>query len=250
MKSLISKCICGSNKFSIEFVKNQIPVKCCNNCGILHQNLNLTSQEYNDWYHQYDEYKRISNTTPYSERYEHDSKIAKLRIAKYQNILKEYFQFPILDIGAANNAFVDQCNQIHMPSIGIDIRNIVKNSTTFFQGNVLDLNFQTQLTNHLRSITSFNRFSIITLHDVLEHVIDPVEFIQTSSKLLKNQGIYIIDIPDFYHENGLHHWRQIEHLWFFTQDHMKKMLNSLNFKIHTIDYPIPGKVVFYAINQN
>ncbi len=250
MTSLILKCICGSENFSSEFVKNQIRVKSCEKCGILHQSLNITPNEYQNWYNEYDEYKKKCNTVPYVERYQHDFEIAKIRVNVYQKILENSFQPPLLDIGAANNAFVDYCNQIHMPSIGIDIRNIVKNAKTFFQGDVLSHQFQAKLIKHLRNILGVEKFSVITLHDVLEHVIDPVTFLKASSRLLKNQGIYIIDVPNFYHDRGLHHWRPIEHLWFFTKNDMEKMLVNLNFKIHCVDFPIPGKMVFYAINQN
>jgi len=250
MTNLIDQCICGYNKFSETFMQNQIPVRSCLHCGTVHQMVDFTADEYWGWYQTYDEYKIKHNTTPYSQRYEHDYKISQIRIEKYKQILGEKFQAPILDIGAANGAFVDRCWHNKIPALGVDIRNITVNQRYFLEGNVIDNEFLIEIKQHTNVLFKQPQFSTVTLHDVLEHVIDPRFFLTQTQTLLKHQGVYIIDVPDFFHPQGTHHWRPIEHLWFFNQTQLITLLQDLNFQIHTVDYPIPGKLVIYAVNQN
>ena len=83
------------------------------------------------------------------------------------------------------------------------------------------------------------------MHDSIEHMIDPKNSLIKVFHILKNKGILIIDLPDYFINAGKHHWKYIEHLWFFTQDQFLNLLINIGFKLEKIDKPIPGKLVFY-----
>ena len=55
------------------------------------------------------------------------------------------------------------------------------------------------MTNELDQYTSY--FDRIILADVLEHLVDPMEVLRKLSKLLKNDGKFLIDIPNIAHSS-------------------------------------------------
>ena len=89
-------------------------------------------------------------------------------------------------------------------------------------------------------------FDVITMHDLLEHLVDPFRGLQRCLSLLSFNGILIIDFPNFFKKEGLHHWKINEHLWMFTQDQLQSLLITCGFSILDIYKPIPSKLVFVA----
>jgi hypothetical protein len=84
------------------------------------------------------------------------------------------------------------------------------------------------------------------MHDSIEHMIDVNAALQKVHNILKIGGQVIIDLPDYFSPSGSHHWKKIEHLWFFTEDQFEKVLYNNGFKVVRTTTPIPGKMVFYA----
>ena len=64
--------------------------------------------------------------------------------------------------------------------------------------------------------------------------------------LIKVGGTLIVDIPDYFVEQGLHHWRPVQHLWFWNEHQLGQLLEEFKFNPVKITKPIPGKVVFYC----
>ena len=88
-------------------------------------------------------------------------------------------------------------------------------------------------------------FNCVTMHDVLEHVIDPLKELKEIHRILTDSGVLILDMPNFWVESGKHHWRPIQHLWLFEEPQLLKLLEQLGFKLVGRDDPIPGKYVLY-----
>ena len=64
--------------------------------------------------------------------------------------------------------------------------------------------------------------------------------------ILKPGGMLLVDVPDYFDPSGQHHWKYIEHLWFFDKNQCMLILKKVGFKIKNITIPIPGKLVFYV----
>jgi hypothetical protein len=87
------------------------------------------------------------------------------------------------------------------------------------------------------------------MHDSIEHMVDVSISLSKAREILKPKGKIIIDLPHFWIPEGQHHWKSIEHLWFFTKDEFVNILDQMKFDTIEIKEPVPGKLVFYAIKQ-
>jgi SAM-dependent methyltransferase len=88
-------------------------------------------------------------------------------------------------------------------------------------------------------------FDIVTCHDVIEHVMEPIKFTEELFRITKQNGTCIIDMPRFFHQSGAHHWKAIEHIWYFSTEQLKDILENIGFIINEIKHPIESKTVFY-----
>lgn len=231
---LIQKCVCDQvvdDSFK-SFEKNGISCLTCPKCGIVHQKVDLTEKQYYDFYTDYHmDYQKTLGQVNYQDRYEHDCKIARLRLAKYKPYLRGH---RLLDIGSSNGAFVNEARAIGWDAWGVEPNREICNPENTYHGTLVEQNFYD------------GEFSVATLHDVLEHVIDPITDLKEIYRILSHKGLMILDMPDYFAPSGKHHWRHIEHLWIFAQNQLCDLLNTLGWGIVTVDKPIPSKYVIYA----
>lgn len=230
--SLINKCICGGQNFQ-DFKKFHLALRSCKKCSVVHQVVKMSEQQYFDFYKNeyHGDFQTKIGLKEYKERYDHDKHIAQMRFEKYD------FHIPargkLLDIGASNGAFVDYArNDLHYDAYGVDFTE----HEWIYQGPLDTVNFPTEY------------FDVITMHDVLEHLIDPVATLKEVKRILKPGGKLIVDFPDYHKPEGRHHWRPIQHLWYFDKDQLVNLLWESGFNTTDIEYPIPSKFVTYSYN--
>jgi SAM-dependent methyltransferase len=233
--NLIKTCVCGNKEnFSREKIYG-IDVILCENCKIYHQELinwtekNLLSFYENDYH---EKFQRMKGRITYQQSYDHDCSVANKRLDKYQKYLSKGMKG--LDVGSSNSAFVHEARKRGLDCWGLEPgQNIGDNKVT-----IRDSIVSTTLDS--------DSFDFITMHDSIEHIVDAKTALANVSRILKKEGYLMLDLPDFWVKKGEHHWKYIEHLWFFTESQMTDILNNLGLDVVEIDRPIPGKIVFYA----
>jgi 2-polyprenyl-3-methyl-5-hydroxy-6-metoxy-1,4-benzoquinol methylase len=81
-----------------------------------------------------------------------------------------------------------------------------------------------------------NFFDVVTLQDVIEHVKDPTTEIREINRILKPRGLVFIVTPDV---DGIwakllgqlwYHYKPGEHIMYFSQKSLRKVLSDSNFK--------------------
>ena len=231
--ALIKHCVCskevGKDIF-VSWTRFNLPLKTCQTCGVTHQVVDMDEEEYAKFYEEryHKEFQEERGTAAYKDRYDHDQKIAALRVEKY----KEFFDIgmKVLDVGASNGAFVDYLR--------------VKKG---FEAWGLDYTEGPLIVHPSDIYIKFKQstFDLITMHDVLEHFVDPFNKLSEAVFFLKNKGTLIIDSPNFFVTEGHHHWKPIEHLWIYTEEALINMAKLHGFVHLYTDYPIPGKFVLY-----
>ncbi len=88
-----------------------------------------------------------------------------------------------------------------------------------------------------------NSFDVILLHHVIEHLDDPLSYINKIKTLLKKDGIFIVATPDFDSAMARRFklkYRMLhdpQHVSLFTQFSLVKLLEDYNFDVLSIDYP-------------
>lgn len=221
---LIKTCVCGNSEFDL-FEIHGIPTNKCRVCGVIHQYSELTPAELKSFYLKGYQERRIDSGHTYAK----DLGTASHRWKKYSPYIEQGAM--LLDVGHANGAFVDCMVHQGLDAYGIDL--VPHAGDSFFTGDYKDSLFDFQV-------------DVITMHDVLEHFINPLVYLQKAYRGLKSNGGLIIDFPNFWADEGVKHWKLTEHLWFFTVDQLEKLLDHCGFQLNYVDYPIPGKMVLYT----
>ncbi len=229
---LLESCICGGTSYS-RAKMHFVPVAICDTCGIHRQDLNMTKEELHEFY------SERYYAGVYSHSVEHDRGVAKTRLDSY----KEKVSGRTLDVGSGNGAFVQEARSRGIECYGVDIqkhengrgqpRQIAGPEYTYY-GETESIGFPTDF------------FSTLTIHDVLEHVIDPLGLLIECFRILDENGTIFLDFPSFFSEDGEHHWKSIEHLWMFKLDDILGMLADIGFDDLSVSNPIPGKLLFTA----
>lgn len=237
-KNLIKKCVChneGSYAIFEQNKINDIDTLTCKYCLVTHQLLpNFTEQDLADFYARdyHVSYQQKKNVITYQDRYYHDCSVAQLRLDAYVDYIKEGMIG--LDIGSSNSAFVHEANKRNIRCFGLEPGESIGDDTVTINDTLEHAEFEDE------------SYNFVTMHDSIEHMIDPAASLDKVHRILMADGIAIIDLPDFYNPAGQHHWKTIEHLWFFSQDNFERLLKEHRFKVEKVTAPIPGKLVFYA----
>lgn len=219
--TLLPACLCGARY--AQFVKvHKIPVLTCATCGIQRQHLPPTT-DLGAWYAaQYFD-------GVYTHTREHDERVAALRWDAYKLTMDAH----VLDVGCGNGAFVDVGRARGHTVVGQDLAT-QSASASVFVGPLEHVAFPTA------------SFDVVTMHDVLEHWVDPVAALRECARILKEGGRFLLDFPRFHHPAGVHHWKPVEHLWMLREEDLVRLVEQAGFKVTAVTHPIPSKVLIDA----
>ena len=221
MNTLIQECICKGASFSSSII-NEIPVQTCIFCESIHQIVEMTKEEYFDYY------RNGYYSGDYTRTLDDELQAGEKRLSAYKGFLRGR----VLDVGCGLGGFVDILRANNYDCWGQDITSHSNEETTY-RGELKSINFPTDY------------FQTVTLHDVLEHIIDPLNFLKEVFRLTKQEGHVLVDFPDFFDPNGQKHWRRTQHLWMFNKDQLLYFFSEVGFLLVKVEKPIPGKVVYY-----
>lgn len=224
MNPLIRTCICGKADFLL-FERNGLDVARCQECGALHQVVSKTPAELADWY------RRRYHRGVFRHTLEHDLEVAEKRLQHYGLTPGD----TVLDVGCGNGAFVRQAIARGLDAWGQDL---AEGSSCEPQRTYVG-----PLEEHSLP-TDF--FRAVTLHDVLEHLVDPRALLAEVRRILKQGGTLYLDFPDFEVPEGRHHWKEVEHLWLLSRENLVDLVESAGFRIDLVENPIPGKLLVIA----
>ncbi len=261
------KCLCGSRvaKIWTNVQNTKYNVHKCLECGIFYSNkLRETDVEKlyceNSLYHVREQVK--IGHIPYDMRFDHDYNVASMRLERFKDFLYaitpdvelDFSGKRVLDIGCSNGAFLKRCADEDMKINGIEINSHIAQ----FAENRLKDSFDRDITQFIRHRSLDNSwypssfFDFVFCHDMLEHLREPVLGLMEIQRLVKDNGFFILDMPDVgckeFEEQQMNwkHIRPNEHLWLFGKRQTLDIFKQTNFKVEFVDRPIEGKIVFYC----
>lgn len=138
-------------------------------------------------------------------------------IAKfYDTRLKVYANGDLLDLGCGNVPLYDAYKNYVTSNICIDWEN------SLHKNKYLDFNVDLNLALPLKD----NQFDTIICSDVLEHIRDPNLLWKEMSRIIKDEGVLLLNVPFFYwlHEEPFDYFR-------YTSHALKSMAENNNFEI-------------------
>jgi 2-polyprenyl-3-methyl-5-hydroxy-6-metoxy-1,4-benzoquinol methylase len=169
--------------------------------------------------------------------------VEKLRIeriypGKIQKIKKYQSSPKILDIGAGLGGFCYVCKRQRLEIIGIEmVAQQVKNAKKIFDVDLMNLSINEFFA------TNKEKFDVVHMHHVLEHLQHPKSVLASIGKVLAPAGIVIFEIPNqfFVFSEELKIKLRIKpyrkpynpyhHIYFFSPNTLKKLIDVAGYKI-------------------
>jgi 2-polyprenyl-3-methyl-5-hydroxy-6-metoxy-1,4-benzoquinol methylase len=175
------------------------------------------------------------------------------QVSQFESMLGEGRR--VLDIGCGNGAFLDFARERGWEIAGVDIKlspDARELGCLLWEGRLQDINFGS------------SGFDLIRLNHVLEHTQDPVSELKICRELLEPNGILFISVPNI---AGLsprlkslqsrlmlksHRWRHyaaMHHLFFFSPDTLKLIVEKAGFRVLKLETPVPKKATQSALAE-
>ncbi|HBG46159.1 MAG TPA: hypothetical protein DDW94_04125 [Deltaproteobacteria bacterium] len=228
---MIDNCmICGSGEARpAAEVSGYSYVKCAG-CGVERMGAYPTPREISDFYEAGYMKKRADNPSihihfsdEYREAYfaEKDLTFSDLRLAPSTLAGKR-----VLDVGCANGQFVEYMSRSGVEAEGIDISN-----------EMVGVARQKGLNCAVRELTDMDgEYDLITIWDVIEHMIDPKAAVGKARALLSPGGEIIIQSPctgmisELFAGKWLY-YMPVEHIHLFSQESLFDLLSGAGFSV-------------------
>lgn len=225
------ECICGADLSAVKPRSvHGVQLRQCTRCGAEKQVCDKLST-YDEWRAYYErEYKPGKIHTYY-----HDRRVAYTRWLTYG--LEELARIHglrtrrLLDVGAGNGAWIDECRSRGWDAIGCD-----PCERTRDLGLIYNLPLEQA---HIPTAS----YDVVTCHDVLEHAWDPREVLAHAWRVLKPNGLFILDWPNAHSRHGRHHYRPVEHIWYLSPERLERLIREAGYELLSMRQPIPAKIL-------
>jgi 2-polyprenyl-3-methyl-5-hydroxy-6-metoxy-1,4-benzoquinol methylase len=96
-----------------------------------------------------------------------------------------------------------------------------------------------------------NFFDLVTMWDVVEHVVDPRALLARARAILKPDGLLVIETQDIDSRFARllgprwHHYKHEEHIYHFTASTITRLLGDCGFGVHKLTHRFGGKYVSF-----
>lgn len=166
--------------------------------------------------------------------------IERILVNRKKPIMRLKSTGKILDIGCGTGDFLDEMQKNNWDVYGIEISEYASRQAAFKCGK------EKVLTGKLnQSHFSANHFDVITCWHVLEHTIDINNLVKETFRLLKEDGIFVIEVPNLdslvlriTKENYCDFIYNVpEHVIYWSKKSLTNLLNRHGFKVEKIEYP-------------
>lgn len=195
----------------------------CRKCGCGYTYPTLSSEDLKKYYKQTYYGKRKSFT---------DNIINYLRVRKILNIKST--PGVIVDVGCGSGSFLKEMKKRNWEIFGTEI---VPNDHILIDIDKKICKKEFPLCNYKNS-----SFDIVTMWHSLEHIPDAFSYLLEAKRILKNDGVIIIEVPNFLSieekitKNNWFHLDVPRHPIHFTPDALKNLLTRANLKIVKIEH--------------
>ena len=229
--------LCDSNSTRKFMIIKGFNIVKCKKCGLTYVNPRLKERKLHEIYDK----KYFSNQafngakSPFYGygRYLEDKDYIKDTFNKRLKIINKLSRRGrLLDVGCALGFFLELARDNGWDVQGLEISKHAYN----YAKNMLKLPVVNKMLE--KSRFKSNSFDVVTMFDVIEHLSDPKFTLKEIRRILKPNGLLVITTPDIGSITAKILWRNWEevsrvreHIYFFSKNTLKKILESLNFEV-------------------
>lgn len=236
--------LCQSLDFSALFIKDGYEISRCSKCGFRFLDFNAPSDFLRDYYSR-DFFEDPGVKHGFSN---YESETENLRITfseRIEALRKLKPSGSLLDIGCATGAFMAEASRYWKVS-GVEISLYAagearKKNLEVFAGAVED------------SPNIKEKFDVVTLWDTIEHLNDPLRTMEKIKKITYPDAIVALttgNVASFTARISGQHWHLYnipQHLSFFDEKSITKLLEEGGFKVLKITYPSVNFTLDYLL---
>ncbi|HEY5159255.1 MAG TPA: class I SAM-dependent methyltransferase [Anaerolineales bacterium] len=234
MTQEVSTCLlCGSNLSSLfdrrTFRDFQITNRICDHCGLVYESPRMTEEETDEFYKR--EYRLTHDR--HEGPTEKELAIQRARANALFNIIHAKIQKITrnLEIGcSAGFLLVKLKEQYHCDAAGIE-------PGIAFRDYAINQNLKVYSSMDELVQGGEERFDLITMSHVLEHLVDPIAYlVRLRESLLTQDGRLFIEVPNLY----AHDCFEFSHLYSFSAHTLQQVLQQSGFQIeHMVKHGQP-----------
>ena len=212
--------LCYSIDFVPLWIKGKYRIMMCNNCSFVFTVPLRSRKQMNKFYCTFD----YSSSNEVESIIRKDAKRSLTYIEKYVRKKGK-----LLDVGCGRGYFLDEARKTGWRIYGIDYSDNLIN----YAKNTLLLNVQRGDMFHFRSK---QRFDVVTLNQVIEHVFNPNDLIKKCYELLKPGGVIYVATPNIgsvaakVARENFDHLIPPEHLGYFSKRTLSAVLQRNHFR--------------------
>lgn len=215
--------LCGENSNSSFLEKQGLNIVKCNNCGLVYVNPRLSDEDIKRIYQQASYFNRDKESFGFRD-YIGDKEFHFKTFDREFDYIKK-FKRPgrILDIGCAAGFALKVAKDSGWEVHGVEVSS--------FMSEYAKNEFDIEIFNGTLEESRYpdDHFDLIITYSTLEHTPDPQAFLMEASRILKDDGLIVIAVPDIgsWFGNRKFQYKPLEHLYYFNRDTISMMLNNL-----------------------
>jgi len=203
-----------------------LEVRQCRDCGLVFVSPRPTTDELERYYQRL--YRDDYREPPVEERHRLDREEAKARVHRLGPLLGPRPR--VLEVGSGSGAFLDAIRPHTDQVVGVE----PDESSRAYISNRLGLRVRTDVS---EVMYEGDTFDLIVLFHVVEHLLQPVEFLHGLRALLRTQGTLIIEVPNvedvlvsvYAVPAYLRFYYQKAHLYYFSKATLARTLTKAGF---------------------
>jgi 2-polyprenyl-3-methyl-5-hydroxy-6-metoxy-1,4-benzoquinol methylase len=182
--------ICKSSEYIEEFSFQSVPIVKCQECHLRYTT--LVPNDLSDVYESESLYASLLKTDNAADAYREYKKnrFARERVDIISEVCGPLENLSILDVGAGTGFFLEAAAEAKAKCTGLELSKEVCEFVESKYG-------VSMINSSLTELDEGEKFDVITMFDLIEHVYEPLELMKKAKKHLNENGIIFIYTPNF-----------------------------------------------------